>query len=109
MGKILLSFSFDQLWVKWILTLTSTTFFSILVNGTPSPTFKPMRGIRQGDPLSPFIFVLMMEGLGRLINAKITSQDLKGLTPHGIDPQSDQQFVDGTMLMGKSSIHSQIH
>ena len=63
-----------------------------------------MRGIRQGDPLSPFIFVLMMEGLGQLINAKITSHDLKGLTPHGIDRHSHQQLVDDTMLMGKASV-----
>ena len=46
--------------------LLSSTFFSILINGTPSPTFKASRGTRQGDPLSSFLFILIEEGLGRL-------------------------------------------
>ena len=105
MEKILLAFGFDPVWVDWILKLPSSAFFSIMVNGTPSSTFKTSRGIREGDPLLPFIFVIMMEGLGHLLKAKIGSQELKGLTPHpGLEPQSHQQFVDDTMLMGKDSV-----
>jgi len=45
------SFGFDPHWIKWILNLTSSALFSILVNGVPSRPFSPSRGIRQGDPL----------------------------------------------------------
>jgi hypothetical protein len=62
--SMLESFGFDSQWVNWILNLTSSAFFSILVNGVPSQPFSPSRGIRKGDPLSPFLFVLMAEGLG---------------------------------------------
>jgi hypothetical protein len=65
--SLLEAFSFDNHWVHWIMRLTSSAFFSILVNGVPSQPFSPTRGIRQGDPLSPFLFVLMAEGLGHYL------------------------------------------
>lgn len=45
----------------------STASMQILWNGAISKTFKPTRGVRQGDPLSPYLFVLGMERLGYLI------------------------------------------
>jgi hypothetical protein len=74
---ILNSFGFDQNWVNWILNLTSSAFFSILVNGVPSQPFSPSIGIRKGDPLSPFLFVLMAEGLGRYIKSVVLEGSLK--------------------------------
>ena len=97
---VLESFGFDQCWVNWILNLTSSTFFSILVYGIPSKPFSPSRGIRQGDPLSPFFFVLMAEGLGRYIKAVVTDGFLKGLPLNNIQPApSHSQFVDDTLLL----------
>eukprot|EP00253_Pinus_taeda_P021995 PITA_21995 len=72
--KILNAFGFSHMWVRWIMGLLSSSFFSILVNGYPSQPFRPSRGIRQGDPLSPFLFILMAEGLGRLIKQSHISQ-----------------------------------
>jgi hypothetical protein len=65
--KMLEAFSFAEEWVRWILGLVSTTFFSILINGSPSKNFNPSRGLRQGDPLSPYLYIILAEGLGRLI------------------------------------------
>ena len=63
-----MDFGFDHSWTRWILSLITTTFFSVFIKGVPYKPFNPSRGIRQGDPLSPFIFILMSEGLGRMLN-----------------------------------------
>jgi hypothetical protein len=84
MCSLLEAFGFDTTWIAWIMQLTSSTFFSILVNGVPSQPFSPTRGICQGDPLSPFLFVIMVEGLGHYINASIEDGSLKGLPLHNL-------------------------
>lgn len=80
--------------------LTSSTFFSILVNEVLSQPFPPTRGIWQGDPLSPFLFVIMDEGLGLYINASVEDGSLKGLPLHNLHlSPSHSQFVNDTLLM----------
>jgi hypothetical protein len=102
---VLESLGFNQCWVNWIPNRTSSTFFSILVNGVPSKPFSPSRGIRQGDPLSPFFFVLMAEGLGRYIKAVVIDGSLKGLPLNNIQPvPSHSQFVDDTLLLNSPTV-----
>eukprot|EP00253_Pinus_taeda_P015050 PITA_15050 len=101
--QMLLAFGFNATWARWIMNLISSPRFSILLNGSPSKSFRPSRGICQRDPLSPFIFVLMAEGLNRLLHSAISSQTLKGISLHGLHPLSHQQFVDDTMLFGHPS------
>ena len=102
--KILLAFGFSQTWVRWIYNLLSSAFFSVLINGIPSATFRPSRGIRQGDPLSPFLFVIMAEGLGRSITAARLKNRLRGLSFNNSPAHSHQQFVDDNMLFGHPSV-----
>eukprot|EP00253_Pinus_taeda_P030389 PITA_30389 len=101
---MLIAFGFCSMWVRWIMSLVTSAQFSILINGIPSRPFKPSRGIRQGDPLSPFLFVLMAEGLGRHIKNALLSHQLKGLSVHNTPANSHQQFVDDTMLFRYPSV-----
>jgi len=64
---VLEAFDFEKRWIEWVYSMISTPIFSILVNGIPSNTFNATRGIRQGDPISPFLFIMAAEGLGRVI------------------------------------------
>lgn len=76
---MLIAFGFDHNWVRWVIALVTSSSFPILVNGTPSKISSPSKGLRQGDPLSPILFIIMMEGLGRAIKHTKSLGKVKGL------------------------------
>lgn len=61
--KMLTNFGFGSKWGRWMEACVFNSSMSILVNGSPSRDFKVERGLRQGDPQSPFLFTLVTEGL----------------------------------------------
>jgi hypothetical protein len=67
MGKM----AFPVLWRKWIRECVRTATASVLVNGSPTEEFPLERGLRQGDPLSLFLFLLAAEGLNVLMEAVV--------------------------------------
>jgi hypothetical protein len=100
MQSLLSSFGFSKDYIVWIMKLTSSSFFSILFNGITSMPFSPTRGICQGYPLSPFLFVIMVEGLGWYLFGSISNGTLQGIPIHGFEPTASQsQFVDDTILL----------
>ena len=58
--------------VDLIMKCIETTSSSVLCNGSPFEKFLPTRGIRQGDPLSPYIFMLCMKRLSQLIYKEVS-------------------------------------
>ncbi|KAK9073992.1 hypothetical protein SSX86_006587 [Deinandra increscens subsp. villosa] len=54
---------FPEKWRLWIMGCLASSHSSVLVNGSPTDEFQHFRGVRQGDPLSPFLFILGMEAL----------------------------------------------
>ncbi|KAJ9543548.1 hypothetical protein OSB04_023255 [Centaurea solstitialis] len=60
---IMKTMGFGEKWRKWVEVCLKSASISILVNGAPTKEFKMTRGIRQGNPLAPFLFLLIAEGL----------------------------------------------
>jgi hypothetical protein len=71
---------FGERWCLWIKHCISSVRFSVLINGVPFGFFGSSRGVRQGDPLSPFLFVLVMEAFSRMLSAFISRRLISGFT-----------------------------
>ncbi|GJU03986.1 RNA-directed DNA polymerase, eukaryota, reverse transcriptase zinc-binding domain protein [Tanacetum coccineum] len=67
----LIKFGFHRRMVDWIYTCISSTTFSICVNGESNGYFKGGRGLRQGDPISPYLFTLVMEVFTLIMAKKV--------------------------------------
>ena len=69
---------FSVKWRRWISFCLSTVRFSILINGSPHRFFGILRMLRQGDPLSPLLFVLVMEAIGKMLDNAVLEGRLSG-------------------------------
>ena len=78
--KLMEKMGFCIRWIELIIECVSTISYSILVNGEPKGLINPTRGIRQGDPLSPFLFLLCTEGLHGLIIKAARAKEINGFS-----------------------------
>lgn len=65
--KIMLKLGLAERWVNLAMQCVSSTSYTVLLNGEPKGFISPSLGIRQGDPLSPYLFLFCVEGLSALI------------------------------------------
>ena len=87
------------------MSCVTSASFSILINGQPSQLFGASRGLRQGDPLSPYLFIIMAEGLGRFIKYQVSQNAIQGWRwGNGLPSLSHLQFVDDSALAGLARI-----
>ena len=75
---VLEKMGFRSIWLQWIKWCISIATFSVLVNGSSVGFFRSTRGLRQGDPLSPYLFVIGMEVFSRLIDWVMEGNFLTG-------------------------------
>jgi len=78
--EVMLKMGFDSKWAQWIMMCVETVDYSVIVNNELVGPIIPGRGLRQGDPLSPYLFILCAEGLSALIRKAERSGDLHGVS-----------------------------
>ncbi|XP_058775751.1 uncharacterized protein LOC131650025 [Vicia villosa] len=94
---------FGNRWVKWMELLVFKSSMSVLVNGSPTKEFEVFRGLRQGDPLSPFLYVIAAEGLSGLVRRSMALGEFASFKIRGDCSVDILQFADDTLLVGEGS------
>ncbi|XP_022008346.1 uncharacterized protein LOC110907712 [Helianthus annuus] len=79
LDSVLAQMNFPERWRGWIMATLVSSRASVLVNGSPTMEFECTRGLRQGDPLSPFLFVIAMETLSGIMKKAVSDGIFKGL------------------------------
>jgi len=104
---VLQQLGFHERWIGWIMECLTTVSFSFLVNGSPQGSVVPQRDIRQGDPLSPYIFILCSEVLSGLCKKAQSNGKLQGIRVAMGSPRINHLlFADDTMFFCKTNVSS---
>uniref|UniRef100_A0A2N9ETE5 Reverse transcriptase domain-containing protein n=1 Tax=Fagus sylvatica TaxID=28930 RepID=A0A2N9ETE5_FAGSY len=102
--SIMRKMGFHPRWVSMIMQCISTVSYSLLINGEPHGFLKPSRGLRQGDPLSPYLFLLCAEGLHSLISRASEQGELQGVALCRRGPRITHLFfADDSLLFTKAT------
>jgi len=100
---LLLQVGIDFEIVSWIMDCVGNIHFSIMVNGSLTRVFKGQRGLRQGCPLSPLLFLLVINGLSRLIGEAKQNGSLRGVKVSHSQILTHILFVDDVLLFSGNS------
>ncbi|KAL0449729.1 UNVERIFIED_CONTAM: hypothetical protein Slati_1529300 [Sesamum latifolium] len=97
--RVLLRLGFESEFVELIMLLVTTISYSLTLNGDPFGYFRPERGIQQGDPLSPYLFIFCAEAFSCLIQQAETQGVIQGIRISPKAPSiSHLLFADDTLL-----------
>ena len=99
---------FSHRWINTVMGMVSSVSFFVLFNGEKLDSFKPTRGIRQGDPISPYLFLIAAEGLSCLLKSSSESS-IAGIKVAPAAPTINHLlFADDNLLLFKASVEGSV-
>ena len=106
LNSVMVNVNFPTLWRKWIMECVGTATAAVLVNGCSTKEFPLQRGLGQGDPLSPILFLLAAKGFDILMKTTVTNDlyHAYGVGTHSEVRLSHLQFADDTLIVGKKKL-----
>ena len=111
--KLLKKMGFRETWCSWIRTCITTVQFSVLFNGSPTDFFGSSRGLRQGEPLSPLLFLVMMEVFSKMVKRMEGACLLSGFKADSRRSRGESVshllFVDDTILFCDAKVEQVLH
>lgn len=97
---------FPPLFVTWIKEYITSPRFSVAINGELAGFFPGKKGLRQGDSISPYLFIMAMETLSQLLENAVSAGEIR-LHPHCHDPRiTHLLFADDLLIFSDGSRHS---
>lgn len=100
---IMLKFGFEPRLLRILINNMRLSKLSISVNGTTDGFFSPSRGVKQGDPLSPLLFIICSEGFTRGLNSLLNSHQLRGFASGRVVPVSHLAYADDLLIFLNAS------
>ncbi|GJT03129.1 RNA-directed DNA polymerase, eukaryota [Tanacetum coccineum] len=101
LDDILKKFGFGEKWCKWIQSCLRSSRGSIIINGSPTKEFQFFKGLKQGDPLSPFLFILIMESLHLSFQRVVDAGMFSGIKLSSSLNISHMFYADDVVFMGQ--------
>ena len=96
---------FSHRWIQLTSMCVRSVTYSIMLNGQPHGLISPSRGLRQGDPLSPYLFLLATEGLNALFNQAELDGDIRGVSLCPAGPRiSHLLFADDSVVFCRATV-----